>query len=799
MTPGIVNSHHAGTVHTTYYIRFNIQIIRMVQLNRCRRMSVLVLGMTAFMAGTFNVTSMFKFGRYLPGVFTEHVVSKTGKDSMTAPALNYVESSRNASSVVPVSKDPATPLSTSRNRVPSSSRSRSKNTTVTDVAVVTVTDAIDVIDSITIQNSLCGGCRLSIIDPGDTCGDHIESLIFKSHKNSSITDLTLVQAAVQVAAMYSEHCSRCDPTACSSSEKVYWHDLFSSVTDTNTVSTPTAPIQDSLCGGCRLAVIKSNNPLMTCGDRIQHFVTRSHKNWTLVQAAIQVAAVYPEKCSRCDPTACSEADKMYWRFDQKSPVINHGRTHMLSSIPAANRIPASALADLPNYFSDPANVRGTEKKYLFEYNPSIVLLPPDQIPASLVVAPGNSDGGDDDQSNNNTAVYMASYRVSDINMCLPNGAKYIYNPNNTRPAHEEYLGIAFLRADLSIIRDFTVDLRTANVRVQDFRLFNLAGNLYITGYEVIAPVWVNVPADIAQKNKRYMKKLYDMFQKEEDRTENDLTLSVRTFTSCCSSPSCTGKNFNYFVGSGRGSGGNSSNTSHNNASSATKIMVDTNPMFPHTVDEVDLNRRCDAAKEEGKDNSVNTIRGPAPSHYSNMERLFFEKGHYAIQQSGDRGTAGFVKLEILVDDNNDNNKTGQTSKSQQLLLGVSHQKLFRFGDFKVEYSHATYTSNFYAFEQTPPYRVVARSGAFCMGFPSEEENEQNFYSRLVRSRPLIMGEKENCPQVGFVSGITEKAGDDSKVIIGYGINDCVPRVVEIDKSEIVRLLFNPTAAGTNSL
>jgi hypothetical protein len=45
--------------------------------------------------------------------------------------------------------------------------------------------------------------------------------------------------------------------------------------------------------------------------------------------------------------------------------------------------------------------------------------------------------------------------------------------------------------------------------------------------------------------------------------------------------------------------------------------------------------------------------------------------------------------------------------------------------------------------------------------------------------------------------MTEKAGDDSKIILGYGINDCVPRFVEIDKSEIARLLFDPTM-GTNS-
>jgi hypothetical protein len=316
--------------------------------------------------------------------------------------------------------------------------------------------------------------------------------------------------------------------------------------------------------------------------------------------------------------------------------------------------------------------------------------------------------------------------------------------------------------------------------VQDFRLFNLAGKLYITGMEVIAPVWVNVPADAAKKYKKYIRKLHDMFQKEEDRTKNDLTLSVRSFGSCCSSPSCEGKNFNYFIGSGSGAN-----------SSSTKIMVETNPMFPHTIDEVDINERWRASKKTGKDNSVSTSTGPAVSHYSNMEKVLFEKGYYKIARSVDRGTAGFVKLQVPDDDSNDK------SKLKNLLVGVSHQKIYRHGDSKVKYRHSTYTSNFYAFEQTPPYRVVARSGAFCMGFPSEEEHEQSYYAQFTRYRPLFMGVEENCPQITFIAGMTEKAGDDSKVILSYGINDCVPRFVEIDKSEIVRLLFNPTA-DTNS-
>jgi hypothetical protein len=92
---------------------------------------------------------------------------------------------------------------------------------------------------------------------------------------------------------------------------------------------------------------------------------------------------------------------------------------------------------------------------------------------------------------------------------------------------------------------------------------------------------------------------------------------------------------------GANSGSNTTMSGNTNASS-TNFLVDTNPIFPHTVDEVDLNQRCREAKYEGKDNSVSTSKGPARSQYSNMERTFFEwrQQHPAIRSPG--GLTGFV-------------------------------------------------------------------------------------------------------------------------------------------------------------
>ena len=107
-------------------------------------------------------------------------------------------------------------------------------------------------------------------------------------------------------------------------------------------------------------------------------------------------------------------------------------------------------------------------------------------------------------------------------------------------------------------------------------------------------------------------------------------------------------------------------------------------------------------------------------------------------------------------------------------------------------------SRFYAFEDTPPYKVVARTGKFCFGYPTKEDQSLHPLSDMQNNTALganeqlwFAFEKLNCPRIHFVSGMTTKYGDDSKVIISYGINDCLSRFVEVSKFEIARMLWNP--------
>lgn len=48
----------------------------------------------------------------------------------------------------------------------------------------------------------------------------------------------------------------------------------------------------------------------------------------------------------------------------------------------------------------------------------------------------------------------------------------------------------------------------------------------------------------------------------------------------------------------------------------------------------------------------------------------------------------------------------------------------------------------------------------------------------------------DCPVIHFITGITEKIDDPSKLIVAYGVADCAPWFVEIDKSAAVQMLFS---------
>ena len=151
----------------------------------------------------------------------------------------------------------------------------------------------------------------------------------------------------------------------------------------------------------------------------------------------------------------------------------------------------------------------------------------------------------------------------------------------------------------------------------------------------------------------------------------------------------------------------------------------------------------------------------------------------------DHGTACCVRL---------------TLHGKQVMVGISHQKLSPRKPFWKEdllhrydrFGHDQFVSRFIAYDVDPPFDVSARSGWWCLGFADEEESPVNGGSTLAgrntNARLDIFNDTYICPAIHFVSGFSEVVGDDSRAVIGYGVNDCHPRMFFVEKSYIVKLL-----------
>jgi hypothetical protein len=103
-------------------------------------------------------------------------------------------------------------------------------------------------------------------------------------------------------------------------------------------------------------------------------------------------------------------------------------------------------------------------------------------------------------------------------------------------------------------------------------------------------------------------------------------------------------------------------------------------------------------------------------------------------------------------------------------------------------------------EPYPPYRVVARSGLFCLGYATMGDDFQGIphgLSSLMvrpvgrhtsnvhinpinddtpREPPMQMKDTTfHCPRIHFIMSVIDKVDDPTRVIISYGVNDCLTR------------------------
>jgi len=551
-----------------------------------------------------------------------------------------------------------------------------------------------------------------------------------------------------------------------------------------------------LCGGCTMKVVPSaglRNPQhkrpMTCGDWMDQNVLEKQKKKVIsnitsataedyLQAAREIAQLHPSYCHRCDPDHCPDhdANKQYLSLDIAGPKINRASTPWFSSLPAHDptknfsRFPLQAFDDFQNYFADENNLQ-TNRRYAVDMNPSIIPIPKDQIPQYLT------------PQQKREVVYLASFRVSNAHDCFPEALAPITMGQGQNKKEFNRLGLALLREDLTVIDDVVLETSKSLGDKSDYRLFLLRGQMYLTTFTRIAPIWLNKPS--LHNNTHHNGSNNTILERKDlfDPDAHKMTMYLREVCSCCQSTRCGGKNFQYFE-------------------SQNKVYVETRPMAPHTVEVVDLNAPC---VKNAKNNSLLFLSESMPnetSFFTNDEYYFSSKGHHTLPYQPQSGTAGILRIQTP-------SSNGKQEGGEELFVGVSHRKIHggqrSYRDQNnLSFALRQYVSHFYAFRPEPPFDVVAVSGAFCLGYPEDRELSsakapnklQHVILEWLRKRPLIMAEQElDCPFITFVTGMTQSPIDPNKVVLGYGVNDCMSRFVEIDKSEIVRLLFPNTTTS----
>jgi hypothetical protein len=562
------------------------------------------------------------------------------------------------------------------------------------------------------------------------------------------------------------------------------HDAARSTSSSTTTSTRTAPgmhqemvaswwnnnedaVDAKVCPDCYSRIVDRKT---TCGTKINQYSKQPPSSEE--EARLAVAREYPDQCGVCDPANCAPDQTIFRRPDRMAPPIQAATTHYLTSIGDENRVPTNI--NRTEYFSKPENVH-PNRRYLFEYNPSIIVLPDDQ---RIDVA-------------GETAYYLASYRVSSLQQCITGDEEYLmlgHFESNQRPRQVDYLGLALLRNDLSILQDVVLEPRlvVARSRLEDFRLFVFPPHqqIVVTSFDFIFPIWL-------QNNTLFAPNL-DQGEMVEipQYAPSAMHVYTRTAAAACTpfiKPGTgSNKNINYFVDETNGN-----------------VIAEYKPMnSKYRMPVVSNSSQPLLAPCVRGNNSEPEIKSPLPMRsFDTVDILHFWNQSLFEPYSSERGSACCVRID------HPHHPTGP-----QLLLGLSHSKtpyprkgrISKSGNVP---SNMFFTS-LYAMEAVYPFTVVARSGRFCFGHATVAETTMvhNSGNPFARSNltPLRIDREYDCPRIHFVSGLSEVVDDPTRVIIGYGINDCVPRFVQVDKADLVRLLFfsssssSTTTATTNS-
>ncbi len=520
------------------------------------------------------------------------------------------------------------------------------------------------------------------------------------------------------------------------------------------------------------------------------------------------------------PTSTSHpppSPTIYWRFDDVAPKIRNAQTHYLTSIPVTHRLPpprpvpspiegehqAAATIDYEEYSSHEANT-WPQKLHLYEVNPCIATLP-------LSYQHHLSIKGEN-------PVYVVTYRVTHHNNCFDDGQTNLNllggSWEKALSLRTDYLGVALLRADLTILADTVVSFGGSNdanplkrvfPKYDDYRVINLHEQLYLSTGNRIAPLYiVSSSVDVSKykgdpgplRNRDNVLEVPAAFH-TPTTTSTSRTHKSSTSTNSTSPFRILVREFSACAVYGVKHDGRRKKKSSYNGSKNLLYFVDTHNRTmlvhyprknPNDVRQVDLDTLC------GKQRITKYIDEPGATTPNASFQTIDELKYPLLERTteifmADRGSACCVRMT-------------DPDTTRAVLVGVVHPKtVFPGKKLPPDIAPNTYLSRFFAFEAEPPYRIVARSGMFCLGYPNPENEEgpSPLGNPLVAVRMQLLhfaGEVLQCPRIHFVMGMVDKVGEeDRKVILSYGVSDCLSRVVEIDKSEIATMLWPDRVAS----
>ena len=608
-----------------------------------------------------------------------------------------------------------------------------------------------------------------------------------------------------------------------------------------------AYILSPICGGCTRL---KKDEKKTCFDLVRGEQKKLGGSTSLVDASSSIGRQHKE-CELCDPAKClshyhvdhgqqhPNTKSKYWRFDRSGPKFSNPTTFYLQSIPTELRIPPQRFDDMGMYLQERHNYTLQNNligmQYLVEYNPGLVVIPPlekEKLPKE--------------------AYYLVSLRVTPANNCfetkvysdLPKDVwKAVYHTGTN------HLGLALLDKNYQIIEgyetvlemDIQLDLlrkttsgSALSPTFMDYRIFVLNGGIYLHANAdtvVVTQLNLNTKGSNDEKTIMYCDSIYmngnPVLPEEMDEPckmkslfgGDKLEVAINSQFRTIWSGGAYGKNYALF---------SIPNSTHSNAPDSVYAEID---IFPHHVHQILPNEHKQLSRfqvferiwkpftRKRRNYPIDVVNGremktvgnvtegrqdiPLPSFFNVDAHHDWFPGNDAPFKEGAHGGAccvSFSKDELNVGGTRSNVESN-------LLVGIGHTKV----TWKPWYSrarvpqerkdrvpHTHYVSLFYAFDPHPPFEIRVRSGYFCLGhvpmigdkFSPTESGSFNPHSVLTRNRNLSQNfESFDCPQMHFVNSFIEKADDSSKTVIGYGLNDCTGRLVEVDKEDIVRLLY----------